>query len=86
MKFLSEPICLNICKMNACRRCELFLEMDDIGHRIDKLKEEKRIAKGQRNFFRIREQIMNLEEKGSKINDKIEEITEKTIHIYNKHF
>ena len=86
MKFLPEPVCLNICKMNACKRCALFLEMDDIGYRIDKLQEERRITKGSGDKRRLRTQIMNLEEKGSKINDEIEKITEKTIHIYNKYF
>ena len=86
MKFLPQPFCLNICKMNACNRCELFLEMDDIGHRIDKLQEKRRITTGSGDKRRIRDQIMNLEEKGSKINDEIEKITEKTIHIYNKYF
>ena len=86
MKFLPEPICLNICKMNACRKCELFLKMDDIGHEIDRLQEERRKTKGSRDKRRIRDKIMDLEEKGSKINDEIEEIMEKTIHIYNKYF
>ena len=68
------------------KRCELFLEMDDLGHRIDKLQEERRITKGSGDKRRIRTQIMNLEDKGSKINDEIEEKTGKTIHIYNKIF
>ena len=81
MPFLPENVCLNICKMNSCKKCDLFYKMNDIGNEIDKLEEERRITKGSGNKRLIRK-----EEKGCKINKELEEITEKTIHIYNKYF
>ena len=86
MSFLPENVCLNICKMNSCKKCSLFYNMGEIGHEIYKLEEERRITKGSGNKRRIRDKIMELQEKDCKINNEIEEITEKTSHIYNKYF
>ena len=51
MPFLPENVCLNICEMNSCKKCELCHKMNEIeiGHEIYKLQEERRISKGSGN-------------------------------------
>ena len=59
------------------------MEEKNIDREMEKLEEERRITKGPGNKRRIKEAIWDLEAKGSKIYNEIEEITAKTIHITN---
>ena len=77
-KVLPEHICLTICRISGCKKCELWYEMDKIANEIDSLKKQRKIT-----GMKIKDRVRELEIKGHQIADKIDTIMEETNAIYD---